>query len=166
MPKAVPEANNLAEVVNDSTVLQRVAAGELDITVTEDSPVPVFAFDRRLVSQAITNLVKNAREAVEGRESEGDKTPGQIKVVYGMRDENPYVSVIDNGIGLPHENRHRLAEPYMTTRDKGTGLGLAIVKRIMQEHGGSLQLTDAPGHRGAQVTLRFAAINTDVKLTA
>ncbi len=166
MPKAIPEANNLAEVVNDSTVLQRVAAGEFDISVTEESPVPVFAFDRRLVTQAITNLVKNAREAIEGREAEGDKTPGQIKVVYGVREENPYVSVTDNGIGLPQENRHRLAEPYMTTREKGTGLGLAIVKRIMEEHGGSLQLTDAPGQRGAQVTLLFPAIETDVKLTA
>ena len=62
----------------------------------------------------------------------------------------------DNGIGLPQENRHRLAEPYMTTREKGTGLGLAIVKRIMEEHGGAPDLSDAPSGRGAGVTLSFS----------
>jgi len=64
--------------------------------------------------------------------------------------------VVDNGIGLPVENRSRLAEPYMTTREKGTGLGLAIVKRIMEEHGGRLFLSDAPGGQGAMVVLEFA----------
>jgi two-component system nitrogen regulation sensor histidine kinase NtrY len=58
-------------------------------------------------------------------------------VRYGVSNGAPYLAVTDNGIGLPQENRHRLAEPYMTTREKGTGLGLAIVKRIMEEHGGA-----------------------------
>lgn len=68
------------------------------------------------------------------------------------------IRVTDNGLGLPQENRHRLAEPYMTTREKGTGLGLAIVKRIMEEHGGSLQLQDSPHGQGAEVTLVFGAL--------
>ena len=78
-----------------------------------------------------------------------------------MQDEQPFIRVTDNGIGLPRENRHRLAEPYMTTREKGTGLGLAIVKRIMEEHGGRLVLEDAPiadGLQGARVTLLFDKI--------
>ncbi|MCA0434111.1 MAG: PAS domain-containing sensor histidine kinase [Proteobacteria bacterium] len=166
MPKAVPEPNNLKEVVTDATVLQRVAAGDLDITVDEVGEVPTFPFDRRLVTQAITNLVKNAREAIEGRQAGEDKSPGRIKVEYGIENDRPYIAVTDNGIGLPQENRHRLAEPYMTTREKGTGLGLAIVKRIMEEHGGQLQLSDAPEQRGARVTLRFAPITAEAEATA
>ena len=69
--------------------------------------------------------------------------------------------MIDNGIGLPKENRNRLLEPYVTTREKGTGLGLAIVGRIVEEHGGGIELRDAaekiPGQRGAWMRLRFAA---------
>jgi two-component system nitrogen regulation sensor histidine kinase NtrY len=79
-----------------------------------------------------------------------------------MDSEQPYIRVTDNGVGLPRENRHRLAEPYMTTREKGTGLGLAIVKRIMEEHGGRLILEDAPavadGLQGARVTLLFGKL--------
>ena len=84
-----------------------------------------------------------------------------------MMADQPYIRVTDNGIGLPKENRHRLAEPYMTTREKGTGLGLAIVKRIMEEHGGRLLLEDAPSHggagEGAQVTLLFDKIRADCR---
>jgi two-component system nitrogen regulation sensor histidine kinase NtrY len=79
-----------------------------------------------------------------------------------MEADEPFVRVTDNGIGLPHENRHRLTEPYMTTREKGTGLGLAIVKRIMEEHHGRILLDDAPAEfdngRGARVSLRFTAV--------
>jgi len=68
--------------------------------------------------------------------------------------------VIDNGIGLPKENRRRLLEPYMTTREKGTGLGLAIVRKILEDHGGSIDLLDAPdvagGGCGAMVRLSIA----------
>jgi len=82
--------------------------------------------------------------------------------VWAGREGNDIViDVIDNGIGLPKENRSRLLEPYVTTRDKGTGLGLAIVGRILEEHGGRIELRDAadkiPGQRGAWMRLRFAA---------
>lgn len=155
MPKAVPEPNSLQDIVSDATVLQRVSAADTQIEIIEDSKVPVFAFDRRLITQAVTNLVKNAREAIEPRLTAREIEMGHIKVNYGMRNGAPYLSVTDNGIGLPQENRHRLAEPYMTTREKGTGLGLAIVKRIMEEHGGFLSLTDSQTGQGACVTLHF-----------
>lgn len=166
MPKAVPEPNNLREVVNDSTVLQRVSAGDITIEIKEDAEVPVFPFDRRLLTQAITNLVKNAREAIEARQMSGPGEAGRIVVSYGLDQGAPFLSVTDNGVGLPKENRNRLTEPYMTTREKGTGLGLAIVKRIMEEHGGELRLTDAPGPSGACVTLLFQPIEDKLLLTA
>jgi two-component system, NtrC family, nitrogen regulation sensor histidine kinase NtrY len=111
------------------------------------------------VTQAITNLVKNARESIESRLAANPAPPGLLQVETGIDRDMPFVRVTDNGIGLPQENRHRLAEPYMTTREKGTGLGLAIVKRIMEEHGGALLLTDSSEGTGAQVTLRFAPVH-------
>jgi two-component system nitrogen regulation sensor histidine kinase NtrY len=163
MPKAVPTPNSLAEIINDATVLQRVSAADTDIEVTKDADVPQFPFDRRLITQAVTNLVKNAREAIEPRIVNKELTRGKISLHYGLNEGFPYLSVTDNGIGLPKENRHRLTEPYMTTREKGTGLGLAIVKRIMEEHGGELLLTDSPEGQGACVTLRFAALEAPRK---
>ena len=140
-------------------MLQRVSAPDVDIAVTRDSDIPNFLFDRRLVTQAVTNLIKNAREAIEPRLLVHEVLRGSVSVNYGVRDGAPYLSVTDNGIGLPQENRHRLTEPYMTTREKGTGLGLAIVKRIMEEHGGALVLTDSPLGQGACVTLQFPQIH-------
>ena len=159
MPKAIPELNDLADVVRDATVLQRVSSAEIDIELIDTETLPPFAFDRRLITQAITNLVKNARESVETRTTGTPDVKGKITVEFGMVGHEPFVRVNDNGIGLPQENRHRLTEPYMTTREKGTGLGLAIVKRIMEEHGGSLQLADAPQGQGAAMTLWFGPVN-------
>jgi two-component system, NtrC family, nitrogen regulation sensor histidine kinase NtrY len=159
MPKAVPEPNDLNEVAKDSTVLQRVSTADISIDLELDESLQRFAFDRRLVTQAITNLVKNARESVETRLAADGTAAGQINITTGNADGAPYLRVEDNGIGLPHENRHRLAEPYMTTREKGTGLGLAIVKRIMEEHGGRLDLSDAETGQGAAVTLYFAPLH-------
>ena len=154
MPSAVPEPNNLNDTVREATVLQRVSASEIDIELALSSSLATFAFDRRLMTQAVTNLVKNAREAIEARPANAPR--GHIVVETGINHDVPFLSVCDNGVGLPAENRNRLAEPYMTTREKGTGLGLAIVKRIMEEHGGRLRLSDAPLGTGACVTLEFA----------
>jgi two-component system nitrogen regulation sensor histidine kinase NtrY len=161
MPKAIPEPQELAAIVREATVLQRVSSSDIDIELDVSDGEFVFPFDRRLITQAITNLVKNARESIETRLQSQPEPRGHIAVVAGLRDEHPFIRVTDNGIGLPRENRHRLAEPYMTTREKGTGLGLAIVKRIMEEHGGRLILEDAPnsdGIQGARVTLLFEKI--------
>lgn len=118
-------------------------------------------FDRRLVSQALTNIIKNATEAIAavppdvlGR--------GSIRVFAARDGDDVVIDVVDNGIGLPKEKRSRLLEPYVTTREKGTGLGLAIVGRIIEEHGGRIELRDAaekiPGQRGALIRIRFAAV--------
>ena len=159
MPKAAPEPQELAAIVREATVLQRVSSSDIDIELDVREGEFVFPFDRRLITQAITNLVKNARESIETRLQQQPEPRGHIEVVAGLADGHPFIRVSDNGVGLPRENRHRLAEPYMTTREKGTGLGLAIVKRIMEEHGGRLILEDAvpaeSGILGARVTLQF-----------
>ncbi|MFL5260344.1 MAG: ATP-binding protein [Hyphomicrobiales bacterium] len=159
MPSATLENQNLAVAVKEATVLQRVSAGELEIDVKLPDASVSLPFDRRLVTQGITNLVKNAREAIEARQQAEPVMKGRILVEAGIDNGEPFIRVTDNGIGLPHENRHRLTEPYMTTREKGTGLGLAIVKRIMEEHHGRILLEDAPAEfgegRGARVSMRF-----------
>jgi two-component system nitrogen regulation sensor histidine kinase NtrY len=115
-------------------------------------------FDRRLISQALTNIVKNATEAIAAVPPD---TLGKGRIVVAATRDGDTISidVIDNGLGLPKENRNRLLEPYVTTREKGTGLGLAIVGRILEEHGGGIELRDAsdkiPGQRGAWMRMRF-----------
>ena len=117
-------------------------------------------FDRRLISQAITNLIKNATEAIAAVPP-AELGKGSIRVFAAREDDDILIDVVDNGVGLPKENRSRLLEPYVTTREKGTGLGLAIVGRIIEDHGGRIELRDAsekiPGQRGAWVRMRFAA---------
>ena len=116
-------------------------------------------FDRRLISQALTNIIKNATEAIEAVPPE-DLGKGRIDVIAGRENDDIVIDVIDNGVGLPKVSRARLLEPYVTTREKGTGLGLAIVGRVLEDHGGRIEMHDAgdirPGARGAWMRLRFA----------
>ncbi|MCC6889931.1 MAG: PAS domain-containing sensor histidine kinase [Hyphomicrobiales bacterium] len=160
MPKAVIGSEDVADTVRQVVFLQRVANADIEISAElAEDPMPA-RFDRRLISQALTNIIKNAAEAVAAAPSE---QPGQRRIqVTAFRDRGEIViDVVDNGIGLPKESRSRLLEPYVTTREKGTGLGLAIVGRIVEEHGGRIELNDAsakvPGQRGAWIRLRFAA---------
>src|SRR5205814_8293151 len=102
-----------------------------------------FDCDGRLVSQALTNVLKNAAEAISVRMAGGDSASGRIAIDLSVRGGRLIISMHGNGIGLPAENRHRLTEPYVTTRAKGTGLGLAIVRKILEDHGGELLLEDA-----------------------
>ena len=159
MPKAVMERQNLVEIVKEAMVLQRVSSSNIAFGFTHEGEAVVTDIDRRLVTQAITNLIKNATEAIEARMQKDPDCNGQINVSVYTKGGRVRVEVADNGIGLPDENRLRLVEPYMTTREKGTGLGLAIVKKIMEEHGGRINLLDAPadeaGHIGALVRLEF-----------
>ncbi len=160
MPKPVMEAQDVADTVRQVVFLMRVGNAdiEIDLDLAED---PMRArFDPRMISQGLTNIIKNATEAVNAVPP-GARDKGRIRVMASRNGGDILIDVVDNGIGLPKENRNRLLEPYVTTREKGTGLGLAIVGRILEEHGGVIELRDAadkfPGQEGAWVRLRFAA---------
>ena len=158
MPKPVIAAEDVAETVRQAVFLMRVGHSDIDIDVEiSEDPMPA-RFDRRLISQALTNIIKNATEAITVVPP-AELGRGKIHVSARRDGDDVVIDVIDNGIGLPKENRSRLLEPYVTTREKGTGLGLAIVGRILEEHGGGIELSDAaakyPGERGAWVRMRF-----------
>jgi two-component system nitrogen regulation sensor histidine kinase NtrY len=159
MPKPVIEGEDVADTVRQAVFLMRVGHPDVDIEA-EIKEEPLQAkFDRRLISQALTNIIKNATEAIEAVPAE-ELGRGRIDVIAGHENDDIVIDVIDNGIGLPKTSRARLLEPYVTTREKGTGLGLAIVGRVLQDHGGRIELHDAsemrPGARGAWMRLRFA----------
>jgi two-component system, NtrC family, nitrogen regulation sensor histidine kinase NtrY len=166
MPKPVITAEDVADTVRQVVFLMRVGNADIDIAVeTPEGPLPA-EFDRRLISQGLTNIIKNATEAIAAvPPAELDR--GRIQVKVARDGGDIIVDVFDNGIGLPKDNRNRLLEPYVTTREKGTGLGLAIVGRILEEHGGSIELNDLPkgmfGGRGAWARLRFAAAHVAPK---
>jgi len=153
MPKARPARDDLNECIRQVAFLMRV--GNADLDIVEDLPeTPVIAqFDRRLLSQALTNIVKNAVEGVAAREEKDALEKGRVEIKLDVRDRMAEIDVIDNGKGFPAMNRQRLLEPYMTTRSDGTGLGLPIVAKIVEDHGGRLELLDAPSGRGACVRL-------------
>jgi len=159
MPKAMMAAEDVADTVRQVVFLMRVGNTDIDIDleIAED-PMPA-RFDRRLISQALTNIIKNATEAIAAVPPV-ERGRGRIHVTAVRENTDIIIDVVDNGVGLPQENRNRLLEPYVTTREKGTGLGLAIVGRILEEHGGRVELCDAadklPGERGAWVRLQFA----------
>jgi len=160
MPKPVMTAEDVADTVRQTVFLMRVGLADIDIEAEiADGPMPA-RFDRRLVSQALTNIIKNAGEAIAAVPA-AELGKGMIRVSAAREGDDIVIDVVDNGIGLPKENRGRLLEPYVTTREKGTGLGLAIVGRIVEDHGGKIELRDAadkiPGQRGAWVRVRFAA---------
>jgi two-component system nitrogen regulation sensor histidine kinase NtrY len=160
MPKPVMQSEDVADAVRHVVFLMRVGHSDIDIEVeVEEDPMPA-QFDRRLISQALTNLIKNASEAIAAVPAT-ERGRGLIRVRAARDGGDIVIDIIDNGTGLPKENRNRLLEPYVTTREKGTGLGLAIVSRILEEHGGRLELFDAPevanGGRGAWMRLRFSA---------
>jgi two-component system nitrogen regulation sensor histidine kinase NtrY len=165
MPTAVMAEEDVTDIAQEALFLQRMAAPHVSFEIDKDS-IPVRAeCDRRLIGQALTNLVKNAREAIETRHQRDGTRPGgndeADRIVVSVRETGEMVSITvsDTGIGLPRSERYRLLEPYVTHRDKGTGLGLAIVKKIMEDHAGTLALQDAPwvaeGGRGASIQLTF-----------
>ncbi|MGC2811236.1 MAG: PAS domain-containing sensor histidine kinase [Bradyrhizobium sp.] len=159
MPKPVMEGEDVADTVRQAVFLMRVGHPDIDIAADiKDDPMRA-QFDRRLISQALTNIIKNATEAIESVPAE-ELGKGRIDVIAARDGDDIVIDVIDNGIGLPKVSRARLLEPYVTTREKGTGLGLAIVGRVLEDHGGRIELHDAvdirPGSRGAWMRLRFA----------
>ncbi|WP_036287176.1 PAS domain-containing sensor histidine kinase [Methylosinus sp. PW1] len=165
MPKARPVRDDLCDCMRQAFFLTRVAHNDVEMTLNLPE-APVYAvFDRRLLSQALTNIVKNAAEGIEAREDAGALAAKRIDISLGVRDRMAEIDVVDNGKGFPAFNRQRLLEPYMTTRAEGTGLGLPIVAKIIEDHGGRLELLDAPSGTGACVRLLIPLAETAAEET-
>jgi len=152
MPKPAFETRNLSDSIREAVFLLEVAHPEIDFTVNLPAEPLLGRFDARLMGQALANIVKNGTEAIAAVAPE-ERGKGRIVVTGRTDGDSIIVDVMDNGIGFPAEHRHRLLEPYMTTREKGTGLGLAIVTKIIEDHRGRVELLDASdveaGARGA-----------------
>ena len=156
-PRFAPE--NPAELLRQAVFAQRVAAPEVLVEIAEPLPKAVLNCDGRMVGQALTNILKNAGEAVAAhRAAKGmsfDRAHPGVIARLEVEDGVAVFVIEDDGVGLPAKDRDRLTEPYVTTREKGTGLGLAIVKRICEDHGGELRLADAAQLGGARISLTF-----------
>ncbi len=167
MPSPVMKTHDLFTLCQEAVDLQRHAYTGIEFVLEVPEVRPLVACDARQVSQALTNLLQNAIDAIEGRAADQEEPlpTGWLRVSLLVDDKEVAVQVEDNGKGLPEEDRDRLTEPYVTTRAKGTGLGLAIVKKIMEDHAGHLVLEDRPGG-GARVRLIFTRekANTRVEL--
>ncbi|MDF0602054.1 PAS domain-containing sensor histidine kinase [Psychromarinibacter sp. C21-152] len=169
MPDPERRVQDLTAIVRDAVLLQEDAQQD-NVAVKADLPqAEVIAdIDATMISQALTNLIKNAGEAVESyREKTGEADyPGEVRVTMSVDGAGADITIEDNGIGLPPD-RSRLFEPYVTTREKGTGLGLSIVKKIIEEHGGTLSLTDADpfapdAHAGARAEVRLPLVPQEI----
>jgi two-component system nitrogen regulation sensor histidine kinase NtrY len=146
-----------AELLRAAVFAQRVASPDLTVEFEDPPSDAVLYADGRMIGQALTNVLKNAAEAVEAGRARAPKLKGHITARLVVDEAAVAFEVEDNGIGLPAKDRDRLTEPYVTTREKGTGLGLAIVKRILEDHGGELELADARSGQGALAILRLPA---------
>ncbi|WP_293377989.1 PAS domain-containing sensor histidine kinase [Phenylobacterium sp.] len=154
MPAPKFADQDASELIRAAVFAQRVASPEIDVELLEPIPEIRVLADERMLTQALTNILKNAAEAVAARRmARAEK--GWIRARLISDEAGVAFEVEDNGVGLPAKDRDRLTEPYVTTREKGTGLGLAIVKRILEDHGGELELTDAREGPGALATLRL-----------
>jgi two-component system nitrogen regulation sensor histidine kinase NtrY len=155
MPKPIFREESIIDVARQTLFLHEVAKPDIRFSFDAPDGLPPLVCDRRQLGQALTNLVKNAVEAIEARTGEGETdVPGEISMeVREAADAQLIIEITDNGIGLPAE-RERIVEPYMTTRARGTGLGLAIVKKIVEEHFGTMAFADRDGG-GTVVTLCF-----------
>jgi two-component system nitrogen regulation sensor histidine kinase NtrY len=157
MPAPVFHPVRIEGLLRETMTLQKSAHPHIRFAIDGalDSLPPVTC-DENQVNRALTNVVQNAIDAIEGRQAPDGEAlpPGEVTLTASAGDTEVTLAVADNGRGLPVEDRDRLTEPYVTTRAKGTGLGLAIVKKIMEDHGGRLALADRPGG-GALAVLSF-----------
>ncbi|WP_240514029.1 sensor histidine kinase NtrY-like [Paramylibacter kogurei] len=160
MPEPDKRNHDLTALVKDAVVLQKAALTDVHISMSNRAGTIWLDIDDTMIRQALTNLIKNAGEAIEAYQEKDieDGFEPKIKVAMQMHDDAVEITIADNGIGLPAENRSRLFEPYVTHRDEGTGLGLSIVKKIIEEHGGTLELIDAQKFKGCRHTGALARI--------
>ncbi|AZU04030.1 periplasmic sensor signal transduction histidine kinase [Glycocaulis alkaliphilus] len=157
MPTPKMEAADLVGVVEGAVFSQRVASPRIKLPLELPGHPVIVECDSRLTAQALANILKNAGESVLARlDEDGAKQGGEVAVTLKLENDTAVIEVVDNGLGWPFADRAKLTEPYMTTREKGTGLGLAIVRRVMEDHGGRLELEEREdGARGAVVRLAF-----------
>lgn len=158
MPEPDRRETDLGKILRDAVLLQEAGLPGVRITADLPSEPLIMELDATMISQALTNLIKNAGEALESVEDREEFQP-EVRVEAEVGPETVTLRISDNGPGLPPD-RARLFEPYVTTREKGTGLGLPIVKKIIEEHGGALSLTDAAvfdgnTHAGAMAEIRL-----------
>lgn len=150
---------NLSRIAQEVLILQRNAHHEISYHLDLPQHGPLVRCDRRLISQALINLLQNAADAIAMVPRQADASgqevapKGEVWVRIAQEGENIAIVVADNGVGLPKDDRNRLTEPYVTHKAKGTGLGLAIVKKIMEDHGGTVRLEDRAGEKGTVATL-------------
>jgi two-component system nitrogen regulation sensor histidine kinase NtrY len=164
MPAPVMRREIAQELVQQAVFLQRVAHPQIVFETRLPKEPVYFEGDGRLLAQALTNVLKNASESIGLRHAKGDETQGRITIAVETDGTSVMFEVTDNGLGLPSDLRHRLTEPYVTTRTKGTGLGLAIVRKILEDHMGDLTLADAgDGLDGAKITLRLPLLQKNTK---
>ncbi|MBV1687156.1 HAMP domain-containing protein [Novosphingobium sp. G106] len=156
LPKPVFRTEDPVALARQSLFLQEVSRPDIDFRFSAGEGITTIACDRHQFGQAMTNVLKNAVEAIEARaKNESADYRGLIAVTMARGDkDNVVVSIVDNGIGLPQDGE-RIIEPYVTTREKGTGLGLAIVNKIVEEHGGEMNFGPAEGG-GSSVSMSFA----------
>ncbi|MEM7269689.1 MAG: ATP-binding protein [Pseudomonadota bacterium] len=143
MPEPETAPTDLAKLTREAVLLQSAAREDIAYDLTGAEDVLMVDCDAGLISQALTNLLKNAAEAIDGRLETTPEPGGEIRVRLADVEGAIRLTIEDNGVGLPGAERSRLTEPYVTTRKKGTGLGLAIVKKIAEQHRGALTLEDA-----------------------
>ena len=154
MPKPAMGQGDLTETIRQVVFMMRIAHADIAFEADLPDHTVVASFDPRLLSQAVGNIIKNATEAIAAV-PEAERGPGKVEIDMREEQDQIVIDVTDNGKGFPAEGRQRLLEPYMTTREGGTGLGLPIVSKILEEHGGGLELADNPAGRGGRVRMRI-----------
>ncbi|MEM1236605.1 MAG: PAS domain-containing sensor histidine kinase [Pseudomonadota bacterium] len=157
MPEPDRQSGDLVELLRAAVLLQENGNPKIKYALTIDTPTAPVVVDDTMISQSLTNLLKNAAEAIESRKERGDEFAPEIRVDLTGEGDDLHLSIQDNGVGLPAD-RMRLFEPYVTSRAEGTGLGLSIVLKIIEEHEGTLTLTDADpfddtNHHGARADI-------------
>lgn len=166
MPAPKVSACNLLELTEQTISLQRIARPDIQFQIICEDILDLVHCDRTQIGQAITNLLKNAIEAIDSKKTRyknnNNLPQGKITVNIESEEEFVQISIKDNGMGLPRENRDRLTEPYVTTRSQGTGLGLAIVAKIVDDHGGELKLK-SNNDEGAIISFSIKSVGNNIK---
>jgi two-component system nitrogen regulation sensor histidine kinase NtrY len=160
MPRAVIKETELVDLVKEQVSLQDTAHSNIDFFVDSAVEKITVQCDARQIRQVITNLLQNSVDSITTRNKASKNHSGKIMILLSIEERFGTIEISDNGKGLPKENRHRLTEPYVTTREKGTGLGLAIVAKILEDHRGVFRIEDGGilGN-GAKVTIKLPKSN-------